>query len=68
MDNASLFRLYQEYDPEKDLSGNWRVYLVNEILRRCGGHENFARWLMLARLSTLEKEALEREKLEKITS
>jgi hypothetical protein len=62
MDDAELFKMYREYDPDRDLSGKWRDYLNKEILKRCGGLENFDGWLMRAKLSALEKEASEKEK------
>ena len=61
MDNVTLFRQLKDYDSEEDIrdeGGNYGIYLANLSFYKSKKFGDFREWLMMARLSTLEEEAL----------
>ncbi len=68
MDDATLFELLRNYDPNQDIEytnrdhigGNYGIYLANLVYQKSKKFKDFREWLMKARLSALEREALEK--------
>ena len=61
MDETRLEELYFEYDPDKDCNGEVGIVRAEIIFKRCRYNlHKLKKWIMIHRLSHLEKDSFER--------